>query len=401
MRKMKMWLCMLLAIAMLAAVPAAMAEGSAEKTVPVYTVYEKANNAGMYLSIALKEDTESRMRVRLGQIAAANQDRFDDEQTAAKVVNGWFTSTRNNIDSLFDITEGSMGAVQIPGDALAMYDLIAVSDAEGRAMMVPFQNYERDLYGDLCEEALPVMQALLDSLLDPCFEAIVTDDTIVKTEEVKAQLEVAYDELRPTFALTIEDAQKALTPETPVREGLTVGEAIDLTNNLTMGNLGNLAPVKVAAENFTEAWYKLSLSDGSLSGTKLSAPVSLNEIRNTTTAGATAWLNEAGELIYLTASESALSADAATLTRLLAQQGGEGTGQVSADTGDNTESGEAKSSNVIWYVVAVLAVLAVAALLWYLLAGRNKGARVRSASGGGSVPVQNDGEDEPEEEKEQ
>ena len=66
-----------------------------------------------------------------------------------------------------------------------------------------------------------------------------------------------------------------------------------------------------------------------------------------------------------------------------------------------TESGEAKSSNVIWYVVAVLAVLAVAALLWYLLAGRNKGARVRSASGGGSVPVQNDGEDEPEEEKEQ
>lgn len=384
MKNVKVWLCMLLcAVLLMGAVPAAMADGAETageiKTVPVYSAYERAEQPGMYLEIALNEDTEARMTTRLGQIAAANQDRFDDEKTAATVIRGWFESTHFNFGTMFQVTEGSSGSVRITPDYLRMYDFIAIADAEGRVMLYPFQQYSADLYLDLCNAAIPVMQGLVEPLLDSSFAAIMETLT---DEDMKNKLEVAYDEMRSTFVVTLEDAQSVLTPETMLREDVALASAIDLVSDLTVSNLGALEPVKLAAEKADEAWYKLSLAGDVLSGTKLASPVSISEIRGATTAAPTLWLNENGELIYITAGNTSLSADAATLSRLLAAQGGTATGVQQA------VEEEEPSSSIVWYVVAILVVLAIGAAIWFALKGKqSKSARPRFSAGGGEAPA--------------
>jgi len=384
MKNVKVWLCMLLcAVLLMSAVPAAMADGAETageiKTVPVYSAYERAEQPGMYLEIALNEDTEARMTTRLGQIAAANQDRFDDEKTAATVIRGWFESTHFNFGTMFQVTEGSSGSVRITPDYLRMYDFIAIADAEGRVMLYPFQQYSADLYLDLCNAAIPVMQGLVEPLLDSSFAAIMETLT---DEDMKNKLEVAYDEMRSTFVVTLEDAQSVLTPETMLREDVALASAIDLVSDLTVSNLGALEPVKLAAEKADEAWYKLSLAGDVLSGTKLASPVSISEIRGATTAAPTLWLNENGELIYITAGNTSLSADAATLSRLLAAQGGTASGIRQA------VEEEEVSSSTVWYVVAILVVLAIGAAIWFALKGKqSKSARPRFSAGGGEAPA--------------
>lgn len=384
MKNVKVWLCMLLcAVLLMSAVPAAMADGAETageiKTVPVYSAYERAEQPGMYLEIALNEDTEARMTTRLGQIAAANQDRFDDEKTAATVIRGWFESTHFNFGTMFQVTEGSSGSVRITPDYLRMYDFIAIADAEGRVMLYPFQQYSADLYLDLCNAAIPVMQGLVEPLLDSSFAAIMETLT---DEDMKNKLEVAYDEMRSTFVVTLEDAQSVLTPETMLREDVALASAIDLVSDLTVSNLGALEPVKLATEKADEAWYKLSLAGDVLSGTKLASPVSISEIRGATTAAPTLWLNENGELIYITAGNTSLSADAATLSRLLAAQGGTATGVQQAVEEEET------SSSIVWYVVAILVVLAIGAAIWFALKGKqSKSARPRFSAGGGEAPA--------------
>lgn len=379
MKHLKIWLCLLLTAVLLAGIlPAALAEGQdpaiETHSIPVYPAYERAAQPGMYLAVTLNEDTAARMTTRLGQIAAANQDRFDDEKTAATVIRGWFDSTHFNFSTMFQVSEADSSAIRITPDYLHMYDFIAIIDAEGRTMLYPVQQYSADLYTDLCNAAIPVMQEMLDPLLDKAFADIMET---LEDEDMRNKLEVAYDELRSTFVVTLEDAQSVLTEETLIREDLTLISAIDLVADLTVSNLGAMEPVKLAAENTTEAWYKLSLADNVLTGSKLSAPISLTEIRSAATAAPTLWLNEAGELIYITAANASLSADAAQLTRLLAAQGGATSEQP------QTNQPEAESISIVWYVVAILVILAIGAAIWFALGNKkSRSARPRFTSGG-------------------
>ena len=392
MKQSKVWLSALLVLALLLALPAAWAEDVGDETisVPVHSVYERAARPGLYLDIQLDSSTSSRMSTRLGQIIARYQDRFDDETTASTVIKGWFDSTHFNMDSFFVVTSGTSGSVRIPADYLRMYDFVAVCDADGRALLYPFRNYEQDLYSDLCDAALPVISEQVDALLDPCFQTTMGNGNLV-TEDMRSKLEVAYDELRSTFAVTMDDVQKAFTTETLIDGNLPVREAIDLTRDLIVGETGDMKPLKVANENTSQAWFRLTLSGNEMSGSKLSSPVSITEIRNSAAATPTLWLNEAGELIYVTASEDGVSADAAALTRLLTQRGGE---VNTADEGTGAQPAVSESngsSHLLWYILAALAVIAVAAALWYALRGRGaKGGRARYSSGGGAVTAQSD-----------
>ncbi len=385
MKRSKVWISALLVLALLA-IPSALAEEAGDETisVPVHSVYERAAEPGLYLDIKLDENTSTRMTTRLGQIIARYQDRFDDEATAATVIKGWFDSTHYNFDSFFVFSTGSSGPVRIPADYLRMYDFVAVCDASGRSLFYPFRNYEQDLYADLCEAALPVISEQVDSLLDPSFRSTMEKADLV-TEDMRSKLEVAYDELRPTFTVAMEDVQKAFTPDTLVDGTLPVSQAIDLTRDLIVSDTGAMKPLKVASENTSQAWFRLTLSGSEMTGSKLSSPVSLSEIRSSASATPTLWLNEAGELIYITASEESLSVDAAYLSRLLTQRGGEGT--QSQEGGQNAPVKEnSGSSNLIWYIVAGLAVIGVACAAWYAL--RSKGSRSRYGSSGGAAPVE-------------
>ncbi|NLG24494.1 MAG: hypothetical protein GX558_04005 [Clostridiales bacterium] len=334
------------------------------------SAYQRAEQSGMYVEVKLKGDAYDRVRRRLRTMIDDASQRLSGEQAnaaAEEVIKSFLAATRRSLAMFYQVARGSADSegavVQIEEGYVKAYDFIAISDAQGREMLYPVMEYDVDLYGQLIDDARPKLSGLALDLIRRSFGSVTG---AMDGGTARDALTVQFDRQIAGFALTDEEVAPVFEAAAAAQmgEGITLRDAVDASSDLTIGGLGEAVPVRVAEGDAARfAAYELTPTEdgGGLAGEPLAAVLSIDQIMSDTAQGSRLYLNAAGELVYLKPLQGWLSADAAKLTALLAERGG----QTAA--APSPEQPTFRVNPVLWYVLGGVALLAAALAAVYLI----------------------------------
>lgn len=345
--------------------------------------YQRANQPGMYIQIVLKDNTKSRMQTRLRDLIRDGGEAMGADALAGAdaIIDSIITSTETTVGDLISITKGSSespagSTLRIPDEYLRSADFIAVADSKGRVMLVPVAEYDVELYDQVVKNAQPIIRSLLLGMLDDGVREVVDGVTDAAN---KSALNTSYDQKRSDLTIAAEEVESFITGSLGVDlgDGVTLGDALNVSSDMTIGGLGELEPVYVyEGDEPGAAAFKLTVNEGGtgFTGISLAETMSVDEIIELGEPGAQLWLDADKKIVYLKCADSWLSRDAGELTALIEERGGAvAEAETEEPPPEEADVDRIEMLRGAWlYLVIGLGVVIVVLLAVLMIAGRRR-----------------------------